>query len=74
MQVAKCYTQMKLGKYFDVDEVLENKYSFSASFEKNDSNLTEKHMLEFRERKMFSVQMTFDSMYFSLFPSEVVNM
>lgn len=35
---------------------------------KNHSNLTEKHMLEFRERKMFSVLMTLFSMYFSLFP------
>lgn len=35
---------------------------------KNHSNLTEKHMLKFRERKMFSVLMTLFSMNFSLFP------
>lgn len=35
---------------------------------KNHSNLTEKHMLVFRERKIFSVLMTLFSMYFSLFP------
>lgn len=35
---------------------------------KNRFNLAEKHMLEFRERKIFSVPMTPDSMHFSSSP------
>lgn len=44
--------------------------AFLFPLKKNYSNLTEKHMLELRERKMVSVQMTLAWVYASLFPSD----